>query len=113
MTHTHTTKLITKSKFVRKWLLFLQQKHHQSASETGANKTVDDEVDGGVEHDHVPDNAVQKPPLGGDVVGTLPSEAFKDVCDGGDLIDREGHLWYVEDNEDNDNYHHGFGQPYF
>ena len=94
------------------WLIF-QNNLHQCLSEVGAHETVDNEVDRGVEHDQVSDNAVKEPSLFGDVVGTLPSEAFKDVWDGGDLIDREGHLWYVEDNEDNDNYHHGFGQPYF
>ena len=73
------------------WLIF-QKNLHQCLSEVGAHE--------------------QEPPLGGDVVGTLPSEAFKDVCDGGDLIDREGHLWYVEDNEDIDGYHHDLGQLY-
>ena len=94
-------------------LLFLEKKHHQSASETGANKAVDYEVDGGVEHDHVPDNAVQQPPLGGDVVAALSFKALQDVWDGGNLIDREGHLGDVEDDEYDDNYHHHLCHSYF
>ena len=93
-------------------LLFPQKKHHQFASETGANKAVNDEVDGGVEHDHVPDQAVQEPSLGGDVVGALSFKALKDIWDGGDLIDGEGHLGDVEDDKDNYDYHHDFCHSY-
>ena len=48
----------------------------QSIPEVWAHKAVDEEVDGGVENDQVPDDLVHQPPLGGDVVATVPFVTF-------------------------------------
>ena len=73
------------------FLFILLNKLHQSASEIRPHKAVDDEVDGRIEHDHVPDDAVQQPPLGGDVVPTLSLIALENVGDGEDFIERKEH----------------------
>ena len=57
------------------------QGSEQSLSEVRTNKAVDDEVDGGVEHDQVPDDAVRHPPARADVVPALPLVTVKDVGD--------------------------------
>ena len=62
-------------------LYFFEQNIHQSASKTGPNKTVDDEVERRVEHDHVPHHGVQEPPGAGDVVGAPPLHTLEYVRD--------------------------------
>ena len=70
----------------------LLQKHPQCVSETGAGKTVDNKVGGGVQHDYVPHHGVHHPSGGRDVVLAFPFHAFKYVRDGGDLVHCEEHL---------------------
>ena len=82
---------------------------HQSSSEIGPNKAVDEEVGGRVEHDQVPDDAVRQPPLGGDVVRAPSPVAFKDVRDSCNLIQGEYHLRDAEDDEDCHYCHHDLG----
>ena len=85
----------------------------QILSKVWAHEAVNDEVDGGVEHDQVPDDAVQQPPHGGDVVGTLAVIALKKCRDRWHFIKWHKHPWNIEDDEDKYNSDHYLGHGHF